>query len=45
MVQLTARPPAMQAASTGENLLGQLSEAAKMTIRSTPFAHDLYIHG
>jgi hypothetical protein len=28
----------------GENLLGQLPEAAKMAIRSTPFATDLHAH-
>jgi hypothetical protein len=49
MAQLTARPHRVQAAlgpvPTRENLLGQASEAAKMTIRSTPFANVVHIHG
>jgi hypothetical protein len=47
MRQLTARAHLVQAAVAGENLLGQLPEAAKMTIRSTPsrITSKPHIHG
>jgi hypothetical protein len=46
MLQLSARAHCVQAAfvapaSTEENLLGELTEAAKMTIRPAAFANDL----